>query len=417
MPAPTFINPLLETNLDKYANRTDELLYELLYNIQNGGLGGGATPPAGSNTQIQFNNAGAFGASSDFVWDNTNSRLGIGVTPTQALSVNGNISVGQSNQFIINNTNVGIGRTSNDLYLGGFGAIRFKSSNTSIDLQTTRMSITSSGDVGINQLIPTARLEVKGSGTTSATTALLLQNLSSLQLLKVGDDASVTIGGGSRTGYLEINGTASLQLRTRDLSNGFYTDYTNNSIGFFGDATRTFEIRTGTGSYDTIARWSDLGDFNLYNTSYTPLFTALSTGEIGAGTETPISGLVGVSGPLIQIVNATYPIVYYNSTSVEAYTGVFNDADFTAGTRTNHPVNLITNTNIRFTINGSGSIRMSPQPLYGTHLYDVQIDGNLASDYLNVRKNALPSTLRKGDIYMNGDHLFFYNGTTSIQLD
>ena len=33
--------------------------------------GGGATNPAGSNTQIQFNNAGNFGASSDFIFDST----------------------------------------------------------------------------------------------------------------------------------------------------------------------------------------------------------------------------------------------------------------------------------------------------------------------------------------------------------
>jgi len=44
--------------------------------------GGGGTP-AGSTTQIQYNNAGAFGASSNFVWDNTNTRLGIGTSSPQ----------------------------------------------------------------------------------------------------------------------------------------------------------------------------------------------------------------------------------------------------------------------------------------------------------------------------------------------
>ena len=46
-----------------------------------------STSPAGSDTQVQFNNAGAFGASSSFVWDNSNSRLGIGATPTSKLHV------------------------------------------------------------------------------------------------------------------------------------------------------------------------------------------------------------------------------------------------------------------------------------------------------------------------------------------
>ena len=38
------------------------------------GAGGGGTP-AGSDTQVQFNNAGAFGATSDFWFDNTNKSL------------------------------------------------------------------------------------------------------------------------------------------------------------------------------------------------------------------------------------------------------------------------------------------------------------------------------------------------------
>ena len=39
--------------------------------------GGGSTSPAGLNTQIQYNDSGAFGASSSFTWDNTNQALNI----------------------------------------------------------------------------------------------------------------------------------------------------------------------------------------------------------------------------------------------------------------------------------------------------------------------------------------------------
>jgi len=38
----------------------------------------GATP-AGGNTQIQYNNSGAFGASTDFVWDDVSKTLGVGL--------------------------------------------------------------------------------------------------------------------------------------------------------------------------------------------------------------------------------------------------------------------------------------------------------------------------------------------------
>ena len=49
--------------------------------------GGGGTP-AGSTGQIQFNNAGAFGASANLAWDNTNTRLSIGAPTTQTARFN-----------------------------------------------------------------------------------------------------------------------------------------------------------------------------------------------------------------------------------------------------------------------------------------------------------------------------------------
>ena len=45
--------------------------------------GGGGGTPGGSTTQIQYNNAGAFAGSANFVWDNTNTRLGIGTSSPQ----------------------------------------------------------------------------------------------------------------------------------------------------------------------------------------------------------------------------------------------------------------------------------------------------------------------------------------------
>lgn len=46
------------------------------------------TAPGGSTTQVQYNNAGAFGGSANFVWDNSNVRLGIGTSsPNTQLDV------------------------------------------------------------------------------------------------------------------------------------------------------------------------------------------------------------------------------------------------------------------------------------------------------------------------------------------
>ena len=55
--------------------------------------------PAGSTTQVQFNNAGAFGADSNFNWDNTNKRLGLGITaPLGILHLK--VSAGATRQVI-----------------------------------------------------------------------------------------------------------------------------------------------------------------------------------------------------------------------------------------------------------------------------------------------------------------------------
>jgi hypothetical protein len=49
---------------------------------------GGSGSPAGSTGQVQYNNAGAFGASSNLFWDNTSARFGIGTsTPASPLNV------------------------------------------------------------------------------------------------------------------------------------------------------------------------------------------------------------------------------------------------------------------------------------------------------------------------------------------
>lgn len=47
---------------------------------------GGSGSPAGSNTQIQFNNSGAFGASSNLIFDSTNTLLAVGGLGSSALA-------------------------------------------------------------------------------------------------------------------------------------------------------------------------------------------------------------------------------------------------------------------------------------------------------------------------------------------
>lgn len=63
------------------------------------GGGGASGTPGGANTNVQFNNSGAFGGDSNFVWDNANKRLGIGgMAPLSAFHVGSNGSGGRNMQ-------------------------------------------------------------------------------------------------------------------------------------------------------------------------------------------------------------------------------------------------------------------------------------------------------------------------------
>jgi len=59
----------------------------------------------GSNTQIQFNDSGAFGADSLFNWDNTNKRLGVGeTTPTGRVHIKGEGSTSATTSLLVQNS-------------------------------------------------------------------------------------------------------------------------------------------------------------------------------------------------------------------------------------------------------------------------------------------------------------------------
>jgi trimeric autotransporter adhesin len=65
--------------------------------------------PSGSNGQVQFNNSGSFGSSSNLFWDSTNSKLGIGTSSPSA-----NVQIYKS----ISAVNSGIGQANNMFRVG-----------------------------------------------------------------------------------------------------------------------------------------------------------------------------------------------------------------------------------------------------------------------------------------------------------
>jgi hypothetical protein len=121
----------------------------------------------GSDTQVIYNNGGAFGAASGLVYSGSN--VGIGITsPSQKLDVLSGINVqavDNSDLPFINFSNNGAaynwGRVGGLLEGGGDGTLYFQT-KTGGGL-TEKMRITSAGNVGIGTTNPSARLQISGS--------------------------------------------------------------------------------------------------------------------------------------------------------------------------------------------------------------------------------------------------------------
>lgn len=193
---------------------------------------GGGGSPAGTAGQIQFSDGSAFAADSNLFWDNTNKYLGVGTsTPLYILDVRktsgsldavftntdstssitfyqdnnqgrglrlqtyGSTATGTLLDGTINRANSIVFRTNDNSYPMVFGVFQillknlFWKNNFTLALNTTTNNVTIGASSG------SARLQVKGSGSTFATTSLLVQNSSGAELMKVRDDGNVTFAG------------------------------------------------------------------------------------------------------------------------------------------------------------------------------------------------------------------------------
>ena len=151
------------------------------------------TSPSGVAGAIQFSNGSAFASdASNFFWDNTNKRLGIGTNaPTQTLDVR---NTGTGAIFFVQN-NAGSFAFGVDS-AGGYGQAATVGKGVAFynNAGTSFLSISGSGGTGINILNPSAAFHIKGSGSTDATTSLLVQNSGGTQWLKLQDNGLFTLG-------------------------------------------------------------------------------------------------------------------------------------------------------------------------------------------------------------------------------
>jgi len=319
---------------------------------------GGSTTPGGSNTQIQYNNSSTFGGSPNFTFISSSNTVFITGSLTVSGSstftnigpaaFNGNTSmtgslfvsssnatqlqVGSNLLFVSSSGNVGIGTNAPTALLhvksgGSNGIIRIASPTTTLGFtlesenssnaayvwnqpnagmyfgtnNTARMFITAGGNVGVGTTSPTSQLQVKGSGATSATTALRVENTNASASLVVLDDGSVGVGTSTITAKLDV------RINQANTSTVSYLNLLNDAAGYVG---YTFK-KVGS---------NDLGLYGNYTTPPSMLWKYVDgvSSYVGINTASPAASL-HISGAssqgLLKIDSPTVNNILYVSGS------------------------------------------------------------------------------------------------------
>jgi hypothetical protein len=176
--------------------------------------------PSGVAGAIQFSNGSAFASdASNLFWDDTNNRLGVGTaTPTSLLNLSG------SSESTPSGTTGGIlniiGSATNALIMGSLSTSPFGLYIQGGGSGIYPLLLNPNGsNVGIATTDPTAKLHIKGSGSTSATTSLLVQNSSGVSSLQVNDKGSVFNFGKGSISSNTVFGNDALQANTTGSQN------------------------------------------------------------------------------------------------------------------------------------------------------------------------------------------------------
>jgi hypothetical protein len=244
-----------------------------------------------------------------------NGNVGIGTTsPSATLSVAGSIRA--TDYFVLtsiggfrNNTGFEVyGATSDGLQLNGAAG-------------GNHVRITSTGNVGIGTSAPGGRLDVKGSGNTSATYGFNVQNSDGTGLVRVLNDGNVGIGTTEPTNILSLGNSAARKFwientatdvvgRALTVAAGGTVAGTAVSDVVGGNLILQSGLGTGTGNSSiSFQTGTTLGTGMTLQTMSTKM-TILGNGNVGIGTTSPtISDGTGlhIAGKIVRIGTTKTP--------------------------------------------------------------------------------------------------------------
>ncbi len=282
--------------------------------------GGGGTP-AGNTGEIQFNNGGSFGASSGFFWDNTNGRLGVGLntgltneitasvasvdgiasfnTAASSATAGSNITVySNDNAALISGDRLGgfnfggstgVGTIGTGASIQAFSAgtyapasipsvMTFSTVPGAASTLAERMRIFNDGNIAIGDTSTLAKLSIRGTGSTSGSSSLIIRNSGAATLFQVRDDGKCVIGTGGVDGAIMLN----IRGATSTSSGSTLRLWNSNSI-------TTFQVRDD-GAFTFFG-----GALGLAQTGYTTFsnLATLRTGDADTLTLGQLSDIVG----------------------------------------------------------------------------------------------------------------------------
>ena len=276
---PSGTAPTTPVNGDIWSTSTDLLarINNTTYSLINSGLSG-----SGATGQVTFwDSATNITGSNNLFWDNTNGRLGIGTNvPARQLVIYDAASGVPHVQWA--NASTGVTSTdgfqirllsTNQVHFTNFENSAMYFGNQGISGQMTfypsgNLAIgTSASDLG-QRLQVAGNALIAGSGNTSASTALTVNNSDGTNLLRVGNSGITTIG--STSSYITIDGTSatkSIRLFTSGAFDNIITVVQGNY--FFGN-TGTLSDSGGSVYAKTIYTDNIISGSN--GTLYNPLY-------------------------------------------------------------------------------------------------------------------------------------------------
>jgi len=364
------------------------------------------TPPGGSYTQIQYNNAGSFGGST-LTYNNSNGSFSIGaptsavaltVTGTgayNAINAQGAIQVSDSTVNYLTTISSSAANSYIDSSYTSGSTLNFRTANTS-GVVTQRVSINSAGAVTINASTSGTALTVNGAinsvGDSSAVGLYIGTTASAIRYIQSGD-SYIDYSTGSTTGTLHFRAGSGFR-DTLDIGpNGNVTinaPSSGTALAITGLASQyAWSATDGTSTtalYLNGASGSQIGTYS--NHAFTLYSNNAARVAIAAAGNVTINAPSSGNTLLINNIAGQYAFSTADGTTQTFW---YTNAGGAIGTMSNHPFSLYTNNASRVVVAAAGNVTINA-PTSGAALTVTAATGGTTNAGLVVTGSASTPT-------------------------